>query len=167
MTLDRTPTLQGERRWPPDSLGHVNFWGGHVAFKFTCPMHTGRNWTYRILPKKCTCLNKCTPATFWLWLAISQELFNRSETYCILTVICAMLINRSLAKNGRWAYMATAIKLGLLAPFLCPLHKTVHKISFSEPIFSTEVSDLSEIYGQGPWKSKLHWFLMEMGENWL
>ena len=34
---------------------------------------------YCILPNKCTCLNKYA-LNFWLWLAISQELLNRSQS---------------------------------------------------------------------------------------
>ena len=36
--------------------------------------------TYRILPNNGACLNECA-RDFWLQLAISQKLFNRSESY--------------------------------------------------------------------------------------
>ncbi len=35
--------------------------------------------TSRILPNKCTCLNKCKPG-FWFWLAISQKLLSWYES---------------------------------------------------------------------------------------
>ena len=30
--------IQGAKRWLPERPGHVDFEGGHVDFKFTCPM---------------------------------------------------------------------------------------------------------------------------------
>ena len=32
------PLSQGAKRWLPERPGHVDFGGGHVDFKFTCPM---------------------------------------------------------------------------------------------------------------------------------
>ncbi len=55
----------------------------HDLFKPVMSIHVIFNYIikhYRISPNKCAGLNKHTP-DFWLWLAISQKLFNWSESY--------------------------------------------------------------------------------------
>ena len=66
-------------------------WIGHpdkYKFQATCPadkssesLMSYSDYNYRILLNKHACLNKHAP-DFWAWLAISQELFNRSIKSC-------------------------------------------------------------------------------------